>query len=685
MAALDPPQAMREHNPISQTDTEFVQRSLNSRDVDPRANEPGHDSSIRDGKRLKNSEQGYWSETVSEADRGALLSTVINAANTMITLSEKREDGETPLIYVNRYFCEFTGYEPEEILDRDCRFLQFKDGVRIETGNENNRAEMREAIRSEQYVRLMLRNFKKDGTEFRNELYLSPVEETNGKSRFFVGVQNDVTERELLIERLRGSEASLNATFASSPVALSLVERTDDGTVRHLRVNPSAARLLLRNVDPGLSPDEMVKRCVGRSLGDLGVPAPLTDWLNEAFDQIASGEAGAEPLRTRLDQLVHGERRHLAVSAVSVDSRREGPQRFCYTAEDLTEFDVLEAERLLMRSAVQQTDVPTLILSPDVDPPGPYILYANPAAAALAGRSAEELTGELLTALNGPRTDPDAPARMRQALKQEGKYHGEAAIQQADGTSLVVEWDVSAIRGEDGTPTHYAATLRDLRGRRELESQVLSAQTREQARIARDLHDGVAQQLAGLNMLCGMLKLQAEEGEDVTEVVDSIADAVQGAARDLRGVAHGLMPLDPDRGGLAEGLSRLANLTTEITAAHCELLTPDGPVAVDDPGVAHHLYRIAQEALSNAVRHGKAKHVHVTLANDGPDRAFLIIADDGVGFDAEQAAENPDAGIGLSAMQFRAQAVYGQLRFESPDSGGTRVVCTFPHFDSRDA
>ncbi|WP_165700532.1 PAS domain-containing sensor histidine kinase [Alienimonas californiensis] len=635
---------------------------------------------MRDGKRLKHSEEGYWSETIPEEDRSNLLSTVVNAANTMICLSEKRGEGETPLIYVNRYFCEFTGYEPEEILDRDCRFLQFRDGQRIEQDNLDSRAELRESIRERRFVRMTLRNFKKDGTEFRNELYLSPLEEPDGSVRFFVGVQNDVTERDLLIDRLQESESSLNATFAASPVALAVVEREGDGPVRHLRVNPAAARLLLRDADRSAA-----DQCVGRSLEDLNVPAPLSNWLNDAFETIASGEVGEEPLRCRLDQMVHGERRHLAVSATAVGAGPEGARRFCYTAEDLTEFDALEADRTLMRAAVQQTDVPTLIVDNELDPPGPKIVYANPAAIELVGFPAEELNGALLTTLDGPRTDRDFPARMRQALKQDGRFHGESLVYDADGTPLSVEWDVSAVRDSEGTPTHYAVTLRDLRGRRELESQVLSAQTREQARIARDLHDGVAQQLAGLNMLCGTLKAQAAAGEDVTEAVDGIVEVVRSAARDLRGVAHGLMPLDPDRGGLAEGLKRLAAISSEITLARCTFEAPDGPVPVGDPDVAHHLYRIAQEALSNAVRHGRAKHVRLILANDGPDCALLSIVDDGIGFEGSNPNADPEGGIGLTAMRFRAQAIHGRLRFELEESGGTRIVCAFPHAGDRDA
>ncbi|MEM9703622.1 MAG: ATP-binding protein, partial [Planctomycetota bacterium] len=262
--------------------------------------------------------------------------------------------------------------------------------------------------------------------------------------------------------------------------------------------------------------------------------------------------------------------------------------------------------------------------------------------------------------------------------------------------SLTVMWDVSAVRDGDGTPTHFAATLRDLRDQRALEARVLNAQTREQARIARDLHDGVAQQLAGLDMLCGLLTAQAADGEDVTETVEHIAGAVRGAARHRRGGAPGLMPRDEDRVGLTKGLKRLAKLTTEIGTARCAFETPDGPVLVADFSVAHHLYRIAQEALGNAIRHGGAANVTITLATRDADLAELIVDDDGTGFDpaAEEAdARSDDArlrrdygddeegeqGMGLSAMRFRARSIHGRLRFERRDSGGMRVACTFPH------
>ena len=436
-------------------------------------------------------------------------------------------------------------------------------------------------------------------------------------------------------------------------------------------MNPTAAGLL------GADPAD----CVDKTFAELNAPPELARRLEAAFDTV---DAGDGPVRFRFDATVGGEAKSYTVAVTEVEPRdpwdaRRDARRFCYAVEDLTAFGKSERDRALMRAAVEHADAPTVIFTPDLDPPGPRFLYANPAAVALTGYGTDTLFERLITTLDGAPTDPSFPARFRQALKERGSFRGDSVIVHADGSAVTVEWSVSAVRDDDGAPTCFVATLQDVADRRELERQVLEAQTREQARIARDLHDGVAQQLAGLNMLCGSLKQQAAAGEDPTETADAISEAVRDAARDLRSVAHGLMPLDPGRGGLTDGLRRLAKHTSEIAGTDCRFEQPGGELAVADPDVAHHLYRIAQEAVGNAVRHGNAKTVVLTLDDDGVDRSFLAVADDGDGFDAGAAEADPEGGMGLTSMRYRAKAIGGRLAVEPAADGGTRVVCTFPH------
>ena len=632
-----------------------------------------HDPSRRDGKRLQHDEEGYWDEAIDQEERHALLATSVSAANTMVVLADVSRDDQ-PLVYVNRYFCEFTGYEPEEVLGRNCRFLQFRHGERVEQGVEEPRAQIRAALEKEDFVRVILRNFKKNGEEFRNELFMSPVEDESGDVRFFVGVQNDTSVRDRLLDDLKESEASLRGVFDASPIALALLERGVTGRAKHLRVNPTAAGLL------GADPEE----CKGKTFAQLNAPPALEERLKAA---LAAVDAGRGPVRFRFDAQVKGEAKSYTVAVTEVETvdrweARVDARRYCYAVEDLTAFGAVERDRALMRAAVEHADVPTLILNNDLDPPGPRVLYTNPAAAHLTGYGADALFEHLITKLDGEETDPAFPARFRQSLKDRGAFRGNSVIVHADGTPVTVEWGVSAVRTEDGEPTCFVATLQDVAERRELERQVLEAQTREQARIARDLHDGVAQQLAGLQMLCETFRRQVADGGDASESAAAIDEAVKGAAKDLRAVAHGLMPLDPRRGGLTAGLQRLAKSTGELTPADCRFESPEG-LTVADPAVAHHLYRIAQEAVSNAVRHGGAQTVVLTLADDGTDKALLTVADDGRGFDPEAVEVDPEGGMGLTAMRYRAKAIGGRLTFEPAEGGGTRLVCVFPHAEGR--
>ena len=256
-----------------------------------------HDPSQRDGKRLQHDEEGYWDEAIGPGERHTLLATAVSAANTMVVMADVTRDDQ-PLIYVNRYFCEFTGYEPEEVLGRNCRFLQFRHGERVEQGVDEPRQQINEALRNEQFVRVILRNFKKNGEEFRNELFMSPVEDENGDVTFFVGVQNDTSVRDRLVDDLKESEASLRGVFDASPVALALLERGVTGRAKHLRVNPTAAGLL------GADPED----CKGKTFAQLNAPPALEERLKAA---LATVDAGRGPVRFRFDAQVKGEAKKL--------------------------------------------------------------------------------------------------------------------------------------------------------------------------------------------------------------------------------------------------------------------------------------------------------------------------------------------------------------------------------------
>jgi signal transduction histidine kinase len=235
----------------------------------------------------------------------------------------------------------------------------------------------------------------------------------------------------------------------------------------------------------------------------------------------------------------------------------------------------------------------------------------------------------------------------------------EAAI-----TSLV-------LRGE----RFWLTMLQDATARRQLEREVLEVSNREQQRIGNDLHDGLGQELTGIALLLRGLENRAErEAAALSPAIEEVALLVNDAIFTTRALARGLSPVTFDRGGLALALEELARRLSAMfhIDVRCEA------DATLDRGLesanALHLYRIAQEAVTNAAQHGSADNVQITLRCDG-DRGLLRIEDSGSGFNP---AVHQSKGLGLRIMHYRAQMMAGSLRVESERAYGTTVSCWFP-------
>lgn len=209
--------------------------------------------------------------------------------------------------------------------------------------------------------------------------------------------------------------------------------------------------------------------------------------------------------------------------------------------------------------------------------------------------------------------------------------------------------------------------------RRRLEKEILEISERERHAIGRDLHDDLNQQIAGAWLLSDSLAnaLEPRSPSDA-KVAAAIAKTLGRAMALTRSLVRGLQPVPLESGGLMVALSELAARTSEMFRIRCRFTCPM-PVVVQDNTVATHLYRIAQESVTNAVKHGQAAHIEIVLASAGP-MITLRIADNGSGM--------PDArprgdGMGLRIMHYRAGVIGGSLSIRSGDSRrGTEVTCT---------
>jgi signal transduction histidine kinase len=220
-----------------------------------------------------------------------------------------------------------------------------------------------------------------------------------------------------------------------------------------------------------------------------------------------------------------------------------------------------------------------------------------------------------------------------------------------------------------------AARIQMLEERRQLEKDIVSVSEHEQQRIGQDLHDGICQQLAAIGCAVRVLAedLQAQ-GIPAAQDASMIEGSLQQVVIEARNLAHGIFPVHVDRSGLAAALADLGRMTTRLTGI---------PIVVDDcadlpldtPEVSMHLYRIAQEAVANAVKHSGAAEIRISmkLAEHGLE---LRVEDNGKGMPATESMRGE--GMGLRTMHYRAQALHARLAIEQRSQGGTLVSCRLP-------
>ena len=214
---------------------------------------------------------------------------------------------------------------------------------------------------------------------------------------------------------------------------------------------------------------------------------------------------------------------------------------------------------------------------------------------------------------------------------------------------------------------------RDITERRRLEKQVIEISEREQQRIGQDLHDSLCQQLTGVAFLGKVLekKLKTkahEEYRDVHEIVSLIDDAIT----ETKGLSRGLYPVRLEAKGLMTALTELAKNVKKLFAIECAF-SYDRPVLVHDNILAIHLYRIAQEAVNNAIKHAKAKHIQITFSDDR-GATVLAIRNDGLSF---RKPGRTKPGMGMSIMKHRAGMIGAALDIRSEAKGDTIVTCSF--------
>jgi PAS domain S-box-containing protein len=243
-----------------------------------------------------------------------------------------------------------------------------------------------------------------------------------------------------------------------------------------------------------------------------------------------------------------------------------------------------------------------------------------------------------------------------------------------DGKTLWFQCEAKMIRREDGRPWFIHGVGFDITERKGLEEAILEISAREQRRIAQDLHDGLGQHLTGIAFMSKVLEEKLSD-RSLPEAVEAakIVRMVNQAIDNTRELARGLHPVPAEPLGLMSALRRWASDVEELFHIRCRFQCPS-PLCIRDANLATHLYRIAQEAVHNAIRHGKSRNIVVSLSGKN-GTGTLTIRDDGDGFQKNQEGH---PGVGLSIMNYRADMVGGSLKVQPNEDRGITVTCTFP-------
>jgi PAS domain S-box-containing protein len=366
---------------------------------------------------------------------------------------------------------------------------------------------------------------------------------------------------------------------------------------------------------------------------------------------------------------------------VSVDNR-SAEQAPAIGAQQRPE-GLLQASEELFKQFVEEIDHVFWMTSPDKS----QLIYISPAYETIWGRTCDSLYASRESWLDAIHPD-DREFIMRAVMttQVDGKYDYEYRIVKPDGSIRWIRDRAFPIRDASGKVYRIAGVAQDITdGKRLLETQqrnftererlereILEISDREQRRIGQDLHDSICQQLVSTAFASNLLSRKlATVAPAEADTAGKIAGWIDEAISQTRILARGLYPVKLEADGLASALQELAEYVTDRFGIACELENTDGILVIENK-VATHVYRIAQEAVTNAVKHSQADRIRITLANE--DHAVSMeVQDNGVGI--------PDGitnGMGLHIMQYRTRIIDGALAIRRGTDGGTVVVSTFP-------